>query len=71
MSAERPLSSLAETGYRRSSSHSPDPCLVLPSGGLQSEPGDPASGPQWLLLVLDRTQHGESGVGAAGSGLGL
>ncbi|XP_037694072.1 1-phosphatidylinositol 4,5-bisphosphate phosphodiesterase beta-3 isoform X2 [Choloepus didactylus] len=26
-------------------------------GGFQSEPGDPARGPQWLLPVLDRTQH--------------
>lgn len=73
---ELPLGSLAETSYCGSSNKptpalTPDSCLVLPSGGLQSEPGDPACGPQWLLLVLDRIQHGESSAGAAGSGLSL
>lgn len=39
-----------------------DPCRPMPSpGGLQSEPGNPACGLEWLLSVLDRTQHGEGG----------
>jgi hypothetical protein len=47
---ELPLCSVAETGYCRSRTKPspaliPDSCLVLPSGGLQSEPGDPACGP--------------------------